>query len=79
MKKIILLGPLSNQLGFKEKDVDGSDIIDIISKVDRKGIILQNGKIKPGYIILINGVDLRIKSKVSDGDVIYVVPINHGG
>lgn len=80
MTKVVLLGPLIQIYGFKEEEFSGENIFEIISKFDSKQIILSNHQIKPGFIILVDGVDWRIRgSNVNKNSTITIIPINHGG
>ena len=84
MVTIIFRGPLANSF---EKDKIAlsnsySSIYDLLKQIDTKGILINNdGRIKSGYIILINGKDYRLleNKKINEGDVIEIIPINHGG
>jgi len=82
MITVIFKGPLANS--FKDKielSNSYSNIYDLLREIDTKGILTNNRKIKSGYIILINGKDYRLleNKKISDGDIIEIIPINHGG
>jgi len=43
----------------------------------------ESGKVKAGYIVLINGVDVRVlylEDKSLKGDLeLVIIPVNHGG
>jgi molybdopterin converting factor small subunit len=82
VSKVIFFGPLVQAFNSKEIEVKGEDVLQALKNIDKKGIILDldNNTIRPGYIILINGVDWRIKGgKITDNDIIQIIPINHGG
>jgi molybdopterin converting factor small subunit len=83
---IIFRGPLAITLGNEKIEYKGEEksIIEIIKKLDNnKGILYdyKSKNVKSGYIILINGKDYRLleDNKIKDGDIIEIIPINHGG
>ncbi|AHC51056.1 hypothetical protein SUSAZ_03025 [Sulfolobus acidocaldarius SUSAZ] len=81
--KIRLKGPLATRLGRDEFVVSlkTDNLLDILKELDKEEKLLINGnKIRSGYILLINGVDYRLlNSKLKDGDIVDILPINHGG
>lgn len=80
MTKVILLGPLIQIYGFKEQEFHGKSLIEIISIFDKNQIITNNNQIKPGFIILVDGIDWRIKGdRIEDSSVVTIIPVNHGG
>ena len=83
MITIIFKGPLANSFEKDKIELSNSysSIYDLLREIDTKGILISNGRIKSGYIILINGRDYRLleNKKISDGDIIEIIPINHGG
>lgn len=81
MTKVILLGPLVHVYGFREKEFSGEDLFEILSKFDTNHVIINNNtQVKPGFLVLIDGVDWRIRgTKVNENNVITIIPINHGG
>ncbi len=81
MSKVLFFGPLVQAFNKKEIEIKGvNSIIEILRNIDKSGIIIDKDNIKPGYIILVNGVDWRIRGNaVSDNDVIQIIPVNHGG
>ncbi|BDC19277.1 ubiquitin [Acidianus sp. HS-5] len=80
MSKVVFFGPLVQVFNKKEIEIKGNNILEILRSVDKAGIIIDKDEIKPGYIILVNGVDWRIiGNNVSDNDIIQIIPINHGG
>jgi len=49
-----------------------------------KDILLEGEKLRPGFLVLLNGSDVRSLSKgvetlVLDGDTLTIIPIIHGG
>ncbi|PUA31272.1 MAG: hypothetical protein B9J98_07055 [Candidatus Terraquivivens tikiterensis] len=49
-----------------------------------RDVLLKDGKLRPGFLLLLNGSDVRALSKgmetpVSDEDTLTVIPIIHGG
>ncbi|BCS91947.1 hypothetical protein L3N51_00171 [Metallosphaera sp. J1] len=81
MVKVLLRGPLVSIFNKSEFLVDGDDLLSVLSKIDNRGIIVNDGKIKPGYLILVNGADFRLlkSSSLKDSDTVDIIPINHGG
>ncbi|MFP3064920.1 MAG: MoaD/ThiS family protein [Sulfolobus sp.] len=80
---IVFKGPLISRFGKEKIEVNSnSSLEDILFKIDNENIIIsKDKKIKAGYIILINGKDYRLSnaSQLKDGDIIEILPINHGG
>lgn len=60
MVKVVLRGPLVSIFSGNEFSVKGDNLISILSKIDKRGIIVSDGRIKPGYLILVNGMDFRL-------------------
>ncbi|MCY0849866.1 ubiquitin [Sulfuracidifex metallicus] len=82
MVKVVLRGPLVSVFNSNEFLVKGgSSLISTLSKIDKREIIVSDGRIKPGYLILINGTDFRLLKKdvLEDSDTVDIIPINHGG
>ncbi|ABP96399.1 MULTISPECIES: hypothetical protein [Metallosphaera] len=81
MVKVVLRGPLVSIFSGNEFSVKGDNLISILSKIDKRGIIVSDGRIKPGYLILVNGMDFRLLKKevLEDSDTVDIIPINHGG
>ncbi len=81
MVKVVLRGPLVSIFSGNEFSVKGDNLISILSKIDKRGIIVSDGRIKPGYLILVNGTDFRLLKKevLEDSDTVDIIPINHGG
>ncbi|AAY80053.1 MoaD/ThiS family protein [Sulfolobus acidocaldarius] len=81
--KIRLKGPLATRLGRDEFVISlkADNLLDILKELDKEEKLLINGnKIRSGYILLINGIDYRLlNGKLKDGDVVDILPINHGG
>lgn len=49
-----------------------------------RDVLLKDGKLRPGFLLLLNGSDVRALGKgmetpVSDEDTLTVIPIIHGG
>lgn len=85
MANVIFRGPLVSYFGTEKITLSNSysNIYDLIKDLDKKGIIIDSDgdKIKPGYIILINGKDYRLFSnrEIGIADSVEIIPINHGG
>lgn len=80
---IVFKGPLISRFGKEKIEVNSnSSLEDILFKIDNENtIVSKDKKIKAGYIILINGKDYRLSntSQLKDGDIIEILPVNHGG
>lgn len=82
MVNVIFKGPLATYFGTEKITIDKpySSIIELLKEIDSKKIIVDNGKIKPGFIILVNGKDYRLlNGKLDINSTIEIIPINHGG
>lgn len=83
MVTVIFKGPLANSFGKEKINLPNSyfRIYDLLTDIDKGKILINNDRIKPGYIILINGKDYRLfeNKKINDNDVVEIIPINHGG
>ena len=83
MVNIIFKGPLANSFGKEKISLPSSysSIYELLKDIDINGILISNGRIKSGYIILINGKDYRLfkNIRINDNDTIEIIPINHGG
>jgi len=83
MVNVIFKGPLATSFGKEKISLPNSysNIYDLLNDIDINGILVNNGRIKSGYIILINGKDYRLleNKEIDDNDVIEIIPINHGG
>ncbi len=80
MVKLVFEGPLSRYHG-RSLEVEGTSIQGVLKKLSELGIVDEKGRVKPGYIVLVNDVDIRVVEDraLSRDDVIKVIPINHGG
>lgn len=70
-----------------ELKIDGHmtiiEVLKILPK-ELKDILLEDGKLRPGFLVLLNGSDVRSLSKgletlVLDGDTLTIIPVIHGG
>jgi len=78
--RLVFEGSLSRQFG-KSVEIEGNSIHVVFKKLNEIGIVDDKGRIKPGYIVLVNDKDIRVvgSSELSRDDVVKVIPINHGG
>lgn len=81
MARVVLKGPLSNIFGREEIEINSNNLIELLSRLDERSIIIAGSKVRPGYLILVNGVDFRLLSDlhIRDTDVVEILPVNHGG
>ena len=83
MVTVIFKGPLVNSFRKEKINLHNSyfSIYELLKDIDINGILINNGRIKPGYIILINGKDYRLlkDKRINDNDIVEIIPINHGG
>ncbi|MEM0205256.1 MAG: MoaD/ThiS family protein [Nitrososphaerota archaeon] len=87
--KVELIGHLKSVVGkdVLELKIEGNvpllEVLKILPK-ELKDILLEDGKLRPGFLLLLNGSDIRslnkdVKTIVLDGDVLTIIPIIHGG
>ncbi|MEM1665823.1 MAG: MoaD/ThiS family protein [Nitrososphaerota archaeon] len=87
--KVELIGHLKSVVGkdVLELKIEGNvpllEVLKILPK-ELKDILLKDGKLRPGFLLLLNGSDIRslnkdVKTIVLDGDVLTIIPIIHGG
>jgi|ECHnycMinimDraft_1075156.scaffolds.fasta_scaffold00082_17 hypothetical protein len=79
MVKVLFMGGLVSLFG-RERLVKANSVIQALSEIDRNGVIVREGKVRAGVIVLVNGLDWRLeKGPLSEEAVITVIPVNHGG
>lgn len=87
--KVELIGHLRSVINkdVLELKIEGHisflEVLKMLPK-ELKDILLENEKPRPGFLLLLNGSDVRSLSKgvetlVLDGDVLTIIPIIHGG
>ena len=86
MARVRLLASLREIVGSPELEVEGDTLEDVMGRLlstypDLERVIDKDtGKPRPGYIVFVDGVDIRIisdkKRKVKE---IVILPVNHGG
>ncbi|MCL7385068.1 MAG: MoaD/ThiS family protein [Thaumarchaeota archaeon] len=87
--KVELVGHVKSVVGknMLELKIDGHmtiiEVLKILPK-ELKDILLEDGKLRPGFLVLLNGSDVRSLSKgletlVLDGDTLTIIPVIHGG
>jgi len=92
MVKIVLIGALKQHFGRDileikiDKPCTLSEFVKLLYEYNPrfKDIVLDNGMPRPGYIVLLNGVDIRVYESPKDlelhaEDEITIIPIVHGG
>lgn len=82
MVYVVFKGPLISYFKTEKIYLDKyySSITDLLNEIDKNNILSYNGKLKSGYIILINGKDYRLINKhIEKDDLVEIIPINHGG
>lgn len=88
--KLEVLPPLSRNLDVESVEIEGeklkpSRIVgELVKRLGGKLPIRDDGIPKPGYIVLLDGVDLRIlveEDEVLEKDEVKltIIPVNHGG
>jgi molybdopterin converting factor small subunit len=85
--KVRLFGSLSNRREIVvnlESDTTLLDLLEfLIQKYGIKNLLLDEVRVRPDILILINGKDYRLngglRSKITNKDEITIIPINHGG
>ncbi len=86
MVKIVLVGGIAERKGFKEVDVPlksrtVKDLLKALSNLVPEAVN-GNGRLRPGFLVFINGVDVRVlaeEDSVDDSAVVHVVQVYHGG
>jgi len=84
--KISVYATLREKLQWKTKELNlnknSADLFDVFNELpDLKKHIIKNGKIREGFMILINGINIKFLSdlKIKDGDEIDIFPPGGGG
>lgn len=84
--KISVYATLREKLQWKTKEVNlnknRADLLDVLNELpDLKKYVVENGKIREGFMILINGINIKFLSdlKIKDGDEIDIFPPGGGG
>jgi len=87
--KVELIGHMKSVVGkdVLEFEIKGHmTVIEALKMLPKelKDILLEGEKLRPGFLVLLNGSDVRSLSKgvetlVLDGDTLTIIPIIHGG
>jgi len=87
--KVELIGHMKSVVGkdVLEFEIKGHmTVIEVLKRLPKelKDILLEGEKLRPGFLVLLNGSDVRSLSKgvetlVLDGDTLTIIPIIHGG
>ncbi|WFO75439.1 MoaD/ThiS family protein [Desulfurococcaceae archaeon MEX13E-LK6-19] len=86
--KITLFGALREKLGWDSKVVEipynkcsFRKLLDMIPEL--RDIMIENNKIKEGFIVLVDGIHIQFKggldAEINDGDEISIFPPGGGG
>ena len=85
MVKVRLLASLRDDIGRSEVEVEGKDLREALENlvkaypILRRAIDLERMEPGAGYVIFVDGVDLRLVDRsVKPGEII-ILPVNHGG
>ncbi len=93
MPRIVLIGSLRNSFGSDsliikdiEHEITFPELVRRILEIDRRFEMLFNtdGTPRPGYLVLIDGIDVRVfedinKAIVKPDSTITIIPVVHGG
>ncbi|MDJ0270264.1 MAG: MoaD/ThiS family protein [Aigarchaeota archaeon] len=87
--RVELLGHLRSTAGSGSIELELGDkvrlneVLRMLPEELRRHVIDEHGKILPGLLILVNGVDVRTVGKldieVGDDDILTLIPAIHGG
>lgn len=87
--KVELIGHLKSVVNKDVLEIKIEDHISLFEVLDMlpkelKDILLEGGKLRSGFLLLLNGSDIRsidenLETLVSDEDVLTIIPIIHGG
>ena len=85
--KVRLFGSLSNTREITINLNSDTTLLDLLKylmqKYGIKNLLLNDVRIRPDLLILINGKDYRLNGgpefKITNKDEITIIPINHGG
>lgn len=85
MPLIKLFANLRNIAGTKELSITGTSLIQVLNELVEqvpalKGVILENGQIRPHFVITINGHNATdLDAPVTEQDLIAIFPPIAGG
>ncbi len=93
MPRIVLIGSLQNFFGSNslliediESGITFPKLVKRILEIDRRFEMVFNidGTPRPGYLVLIDGIDVRVfedinKTIVKPDSTIIIIPVVHGG
>ena len=85
MARIRLLASLREAAGTPEISIEGSRLAEALKDAIRRLPILERVidpeslEPRPGYIVFVDGVDIRLVDKNTEASEIVVLPVNHGG
>ena len=93
MPRIVLIGSLRNTFGSDSLTVEGigseitfPEFVRRVLEEDRRfeAVFNTDGTPRPGYLVLIDGVDVRVfedlsKAIVKPDSTITIIPVVHGG
>jgi MoaD family protein len=85
MPTIKLYANLRNIAGTKELSITGASLGQVLSELTKQcpeldGVILENGQIRPHFVITINGLNATdLDASVTEQDMIAIFPPIAGG
>lgn len=89
MGKVVLYGELARRAGTREINVDttGRTVLEILFSIAEqyniKDLLFEKGKVRPFYLILIDGKDFLtlglLNKQIEEEKEIKVIPVFHGG
>ena len=89
--KVLVFASLRDKIGWSQKEVlvNGDKIRDLlrsIKSIDGRSlyeIVIENGKLRPNFLILLNGREISflngLNTKIKDGDMVSIFPPAGGG
>ena len=84
--KISVYATLREKLRWKTREINlnksSADLFDVLNELpDLKKYVIEDRKIREGFMILINGINIKFLSdlKIKDGDEIDIFPPGGGG
>lgn len=80
-------GSIREKLGWSKKAIEipgnSTTLRQVLEKLGITEIILEDNKIREGFIVLVNGIHAQFtgqgKTTIKDGDVISIFPPGGGG
>ncbi len=81
--RVVFLGGLAHDLGTREVEVKAKTWVEALQILRNRygvlaGVIDENGRPRPGYLVFVDGVDSRIALPGRAREIV-ILPVNHGG